>query len=57
VEARQYEHIRLDYSIDEAVRESPEHRSTLVAMHQREGEGILGHTGDESLRRLKEFIS
>jgi hypothetical protein len=26
-------------------------------MHQRKGEGIIRHTGDESLRRLQELVS
>jgi hypothetical protein len=57
VEARKYEHISLDYAIDKAVRESPEHRSTLVVMHKRKGQRILRHTGDERLCRLEKLIA
>jgi hypothetical protein len=57
VETCKHEHIIADNPEDQAVRESPEHRSAPVAMNHGKGERIIGQTGDESLRGLKELIA
>jgi len=57
VEACKHEHVIADNPIDQAVRESAEHRSVPVAMNHGKDERILRHAGDESVRGLNELIA
>jgi len=52
-----HEHVIADNPIDQAVRESAEHRSPPVAMDHGKGKRIFRLAGDESLRGLKELIA
>jgi hypothetical protein len=56
VEACKDEHVVVDNAIDQAVRESAEHRSAPVAMNHGKGQWVLRQPDDESLRGLKELI-
>jgi len=57
VETCQNEHIIANNAIDQAVRESAEHRSAPVAVNDGEDQWVLRQAGDESLRGLKELIT
>ena len=57
METCKHEHVIADNPIDQAVRESAEHRSMPVAMNHGKGERILRHADDKSVRGLKELIA